>query len=539
MAFNDRHPAGDVRARHRRPRRRSVIVASSLALLAAAGIVATASTRDDDSSASGCVHRRALSVVAAEELVPAIETVSDSLRCVQVEVTGGDTSTVARQVAAGAAPADVWIPDSSRWVAGLRATSVAWSPVVLSAPSAKLRHLGVPATFEGLARAAATGSPLRLTAREPGRSATSQATLMELVTALSTTPTLRGHLAALVRGMGSEQADHKSGRGVSVKASTEQRVWAENAETGAATLRAVYPPAPGLSLDYPVVVTSTEAAARRDAETLTRALTTPAGVAVIEQLGFRSPTGHLNSLLTPATGVDAASISDAVPLTHRAAASALRLLATLRRPTRVLALVDVSGSMAQSVPGKSPISRIELARTAVRGALGLFPPGTVAGLWRFSSDLTPSTNYDQLMPLTALTTTTRRDFAAAIDRLTAVPNGGTGLYDSVLAAVRYIRSGYDARRVNSVVVLSDGKNEYASAHGITKASLLAALRKEASAGGRAVPVISIAYGPDSDIAALRSISHTTGGTVYTARNPRDLPVIFRDAIGHRVCDTAC
>ena len=76
------------------------------------------------------------------------------------------------------------------------------------------------------------------------------------------------------------------------------------------------------------------------------------------------------------------------------------------------------------MPGKSPISRIELARTAVRGALGLFPPGTVAGLWRFSSDLTPSTNYDQLMPLTALTTTTRRDFAAAIDRLTAVPNGG-------------------------------------------------------------------------------------------------------------------
>jgi Ca-activated chloride channel family protein len=175
-------------------------------------------------------------------------------------------------------------------------------------------------------------------------------------------------------------------------------------------------------------------------------------------------------------------------------------------------LFDASGSMAQSVPGKSPISRIELARTAVRGALGLFPPGTVAGLWRFSSDLTPSTNYDQLMPLTALTTTTRRDFAAARDRLTAMPNGGTGLYDSVLAAVRYIRSGYDARRVNSVVVLSDGKNEDASTHGITKASLLAALRKEASAGGRAVPVISIAYGPDSDIAALRSISHTTGGT---------------------------
>ena len=48
MAFNDRHPAGDVRARHRRPRRRPVIVASSLALLAAAGMITTALRMADE-----------------------------------------------------------------------------------------------------------------------------------------------------------------------------------------------------------------------------------------------------------------------------------------------------------------------------------------------------------------------------------------------------------------------------------------------------------------------------------------------------------
>jgi Mg-chelatase subunit ChlD len=142
------------------------------------------------------------------------------------------------------------------------------------------------------------------------------------------------------------------------------------------------------------------------------------------------------------------------------------------------------------------------------------------------------------MPLTALTERSRRDFAASIDRLTAVPNGGTGLYDSILAAVRYVRSGYDPSRVNSVVVLSDGRNEFASAHGITKVQLLTALRKEAEPD-RPVRVISVAYGPDSDIAALRSISNVTGGAIYTARNPRDLPVIFRDAIGRRVCSNTC
>ena len=533
----DRHPANHVRGRHRRQARRSVLVASCVALGAAVAVVATASTRSD-SSASDCAHPRTLSVVSAAELVPAIETVSRSLRCVRVRVAAGDPSTLARQVADGAAPADVWIPDSSRWVRGQRATSVAWSPVVLATSAEKLRQWRVPTTFEGLAQAAAQGRPLRLTSREPLRSATTQASLTELVDALGSTPTLRGQLAALVRGLGSAQPLGRSGPTVAVEATTEQAVWAGNAEDPASRLRAVYAPDPGLALDYPVVVTARASAVRRDARTLLRALTTPTGIAAVEGLGFRSPAGQGNPLLTPATGVDATKSSTAPPLSRRQAGSALRLLANLSRPTRTLALVDVSGSMALPVPGRQPVSRIELARTAVRGSLGLFPEGTVAGLWRFSSDLTPSTNYEQMMPLTPLTARSRSNFAAVVDQLTAVPDGGTGLYDSVLAAVRYVRSGYDARRVNSVVVLSDGKNQDASAHGITKSHLLEALRSEADPD-RPVPVISVAYGPDSDIAALRSISSATGGTVFTARDPRDLPVIFRDAIGHRVCGGGC
>ncbi len=532
-------PAGPVRGRHRRPRRRSVLVASSLALAAAVGFVSTTSDRGDSSSSasSGCAPRT-LSVVAASGLVPALKTVSSSLQCVRVQVTEGDPSDVARQVGGGAAPSDVWIPDSSRWVTGLHSTSVASSPVVLETSADKLRAWGVPATFEGLARAAAAGRPLKFTADDPSRSATTQAALAELIEALSTTPTLRGHLVALVRGMGSEPAEGTNGLAVPVRASTEQAVWAQNAETGTAKLRAIYAPGPGLVQDYPFVVTATDADVRRDAQALLRALTDSAGVAVVEGLGFRSPAGHGHSLLTPATGVDSARSGDAVPLNREQAGSALRLLATLSKPTRVLALVDVSGSMAQLVPGLGRVSRIGLTRTVVRGSMSLFPQGTVAGLWRFSSDLTPSTNYEQMMPLTPLTARSRRDFAASINRLSAVPNGGTGLYDSVLAAVRYVRSGYDASRINSVVVLSDGKNEYASAHGITKTHLLTALRKEADPD-RPVRVISVAYGPDSDVAALRSISNATGGMVYTARDPRDLPVIFRDAIGHRVCDTRC
>ena len=535
MLSNDVPPSA-AHGRHRRSRRRSLLVASTLAVASAVGVVATASTRGEG-SASGCAEHRDLSVVAAVELVPAIESAATAMRCVRVHVSAGESSTVARQVADGAAPSDVWIPDSSRWVTGLDATSVAWSPVVLAVPANELRQWDVPATFEGIAQAFAAGTPLVLTADEAAGSATTQATLSELGDALGTTPTLRGHLAALVRSMSSEPSVDRS-RLLPVRAMTEQGVWTHNRDDRAPGLRAVYPPAAALALDYPLVLTATTTNARTDARELLGALTQGRGAAAVERLGFRSPLGRASSRHTSTEGVDPARGNDASPLTRSRAASALRLLATMRRGSRVLALIDVSGSMAQPIPGLRSVSRIELARTAVRGAVKLFPEGTVAGLWRFSSDLTPSTNYEQLMPLTPLTARSRRDFARATERLSAVPNGGTGLYDSVLAAVRYVRSGYDASRVNSVVVLSDGKNEYASAHGITKATLLTALRGEADAE-RPVPVVAVAYGPDSDVAALRSISTATGGSLFTSRNPRDLPVIFRDAIGHRVCQPEC
>jgi Ca-activated chloride channel family protein len=537
MEFNRRHLKGQEGGRHRRTRSRWVLLATAVALTSATGVVAAASTRDESHSA-GCSQRRTLAVVAAVELVPAIKKLSTSVPCVRVRVVPGDSSTVARQMAHGAAASDVWIPDSSRWTTGLRGESVAWSPVVLSIPAAKPDGKSRPDTIEGLAQLADASHTLNFTAEEPTRSATTQAILNELAHALRATPTLRGHLAMLVRGLRSAASDGRSRQPETMGASTEQAVWAQNPGTGVAKLRAVYPPAPGLAMDYPFVVTTPEPTARRDAQALLRALLSPRGVAVVHGLGFRSPGGQVNPLLQQAAGVDPAKNSTAPALTRRRAESALHMWATLNRPSRVLALVDVSGSMGQPVPGAHPVTRIELARTALHRAVQLFPRGTVAGLWRFSSDLTPSTNYAQMMPLTPLTVSSRRMLDASINELSAIPGGGTGLYDSVLAAVRYVRAGYDPERVNSVVVLSDGRNEYASAHGITKASLLSALAAEAD-GEPAVPVISIAYGPSSDIPALRAISNATGGTVYTARDPRDLPMIFRDAIGQRVCGSEC
>jgi hypothetical protein len=125
-----------------------------------------------------------------------------------------------------------------------------------------------------------------------------------------------------------------------------------------------------------------------------------------------------------------------------------------------------------------------------------------------------------------------------VDGLTAVPDGGTGLYSSILGAFRYARAGYDPRRVNSVVVLSDGRDEHAAAHRVGLRALLHAIDAEQDPR-RPVAVIAIAYGPDADAAALRAITATSGGILYTSEDPRDLPVIFHEAIGHRLCGGTC
>ncbi|HET6563321.1 MAG TPA: substrate-binding domain-containing protein [Marmoricola sp.] len=489
-------------ARHRRPRRRAVLAGASLVLLGAATLGATAFA-GDGTAGTGC-GSEPLDVRAAPEVAPAVETAATFLDCTRVVVTVAEPADVAKQLAAGEPAFDVWVPDSSSWLTGAQradAVSIAWSPVVLAVPAGS-GALGHAATVEEVALAAADDG-VGVSTPDPARSAPAQAAVAMLAETLGRTPAQRGALATLLRdGLTTSDAD--------VRPTTEQQFWAGN-QAGDDSVHAV---STGRAMDYPYVVTADRPGARRDAAVLREVLVGSVGEAVLEGLGFRSVAG------------------EAMALSAADSRSALGLLATLSKPSRVLALVDVSGSMDQPVPGTG-LTRLQLARQAILEGLSLFPRGTVAGLWRFSSDLTPSTNYEQVAPMATLTPAARRTLADAVGGLTAVPLGGTGLYDSVLAAVRHVRAGYDPDAVNSVVVLSDGRNEAASAHGITEQALLRALRAEADPQ-RPVVVVTVAYGPDSDTAALRAISDATGGSLHVARDPRDLPVIFRDAIGGRV-----
>lgn len=502
---------GSERGRHRRPRKHVVVLVATAALVGALSVSAAALTRDTPaaSQAAGCTSLR---VTAAPEVAPAVKEVADSLprtRCGRILVTAADPATTATALARGTARIDVWVPDSSMWAAKMpTSTSIGSSPVVLAVPSGLERQAGPAATYEQLA---AVSPGLRLQGGDPKTSAPTQAALVDLTTSLGGTSVQRGQLATLLRSLGSDAGDQAR----TVRVSTEQAVSAANAAAGRDVSRAVQPSAAGRSMDYPYVVLASDGRVKRMAQTLLDALTGPSGRAELEHLGFRTAD------------------TTARPLTADESRQALRTLAVLSRPTRTLALVDVSGSMATQVPGAAGETRMDLARASLREGIGLLPEGTVAGLWRFSADLTPSTDYEQVAPLTPLTEQSRSRLRAVLGRLDVDPDGGTGLYSSTLAAVRYVRAGYDPTRVNSVVVLSDGKNEDATAHAVSLHALLNALRAD-NDPKRPVRVITIAYGPDSDAAALRTISDATGGTLYTVEDPRDLPTIFSEAIGARL-----
>jgi Mg-chelatase subunit ChlD len=198
-----------------------------------------------------------------------------------------------------------------------------------------------------------------------------------------------------------------------------------------------------------------------------------------------------------------------------------------------LAVVDVSTSMRAPVGERT---RATLARDAAKSALGLFPDNAAIGLWVFARKLDGDTDWTEVVPTRALATDAggRPQRAVLADALDSIPGrlspGGTGLYDTTLAAVRAARANYDPTAVDSVVLVTDGKDEDGNTIGL--ATLLQTLSSEVDAT-RPVKVIGIALGPDADLDALQQIAAATGGAAYSAVDENDLQTVLFDALRQR------
>jgi len=315
---------------------------------------------------------------------------------------------------------------------------------------------------------------------------------------------------------------------------SEQAVWAHVRTPGSARVVAAYPPAGTPALDYPYVVVDQNQSVA--AEHLLAALLSAESQVRLAGQGFRSADGRPGAALQAEFGVDPAAPTPAAEWRPDAVANVVRTFETVRLGSRMLAVIDVSGSMGYRVAGPGRPTRLDLTKQAAAGGLRLFPGNSAIGFWVFSTNLTRRTDYREVVPLGALSRDSRAALAGAIATLTHRVGGGTALYDTTLAAVRAVRRGWDPSKVNTVVLLTDGQNE--DPNGISRSQLLAQLKREADPK-RPVPVITIAYGPDSDRRTLEAIARATSGAAYVAADPHQITQVFLDAIGQRACRPTC
>jgi Ca-activated chloride channel family protein len=539
----------------------AVAIVLSLAVAGVAGVLLRGRVLGD-----GCPGGvRVLSVAVTPEMAPVVEQVAeraaqDAGGCWRAKVTARPSADVLEDLRRGVANVDAWIPDSSIWVrlatsSGVRITSeagpLAISPVVLAVPAQAAKKLGWPdreLTTDRVLRTGGTTHPLAIGWPDPQRSAVAGAALLEFKAAASRRADGRMDLAGLMRGATvtiEPNSDQARGNGLAVPLA-EQSVWADNTSSAqpmvwadntssAQPMVAAYSGAPGSSLDYPLVTTNSSPATTRDAADLLAALTSESGRLLLETSGFRDPAGRAGAALHLVWGLEPSAEVSLQSTSMADLSTAHNMLRTLGQGSRLLAVVDVSGSMADPVPGSGQ-TRLGLTIQAAEAGLRLLPPQSEVGLWEFSTDLEPGTDYRELVPIGAVEGGQAARLARGLAGLRPIPTGSTGLYDTVLAAVRRVQSGYDPTKTNAVVLLTDGANH--DAHGIGLAGLLDRLRAEDGPSNR-VPVISVAYGPDSDAASLRAISDVTGGATYVAADPRRIRSVLLDAIGQRLCRPDC
>jgi hypothetical protein len=318
---------------------------------------------------------------------------------------------------------------------------------------------------------------------------------------------------------------------------SEQAVVQANQQHGSVFAVAVYPAKPTLGLDFPVVRLSRpddDPVLAKAGDEFEHMLRSSYATARYAEAGLRSPDGTP----VPKLGAQQGVTPDLVPPAPAPGVDQLvnlvRLWNAAVADANDLTVIDLSGSMAE--PAGNGQSKVAVAAAATRRAVTFFPDTSALGLWVFSTNQGASTPWAQLVPLGSLSgqvggVSRRQALLAASSSMPARVHGGTALYDTVLAAYHQVQAQYDPSKANSVVLMTDGKNEDTNSTR-TLNQLLAEL-KAAANPSRPIRVITIGIGAGADAGALGKIASATGGKFYLVQNASDISGVFLDAIAQR------
>lgn len=244
------------------------------------------------------------------------------------------------------------------------------------------------------------------------------------------------------------------------------------------------------------------------------------GQAVVRANGYRDIRGQTS----PAVSHVALTVRTvhALPMPDAATLSAVQgSFPSVRKPARVLFLLDVSGSMGYEIrPGTS---RLDAAKSAIAAALNYFNSTDRIGLAAFSNRPGRGIRPGLVSPIQPLSAG-RRSFLAALHRLH--PISETPLYRAVEQSATEMAASYQPDDINAVIVLSDGHDH--SDLGSSRGQMLHVLATVHAH----VPILvfTLAYGHQADTATLAAIASATGAHYFNATNPDTVKEVLADEL---------
>ncbi|WP_283137702.1 substrate-binding domain-containing protein [Rhizohabitans arisaemae] len=556
-----------------------VALTSAVALAVLLAVAAYVLVADE----TGCPEGSpiALKVTTSPDIRPAVAEIAEKFNkpgCYAVTVGKVDSSRVVSGLAGASETltADVWIPDSSLWAARLAASakSKAISSVIASSPSIASSPI-VMATAKSAADALAERLPepgwaklmelvhsfgatestqIRLLTPDPARNAAGLGAIVAGAGALGDTPGAQEQLAGVLKQLSQSSVQSaeklfstfgKPSKRAPLGLVSERDVWAFNQSKPADPAVALYPSDGTLSLDYPYVVAAEDPAKKKAAEAFRAKLVGAEGRGILQKAGFRTADGKAGEAVAKSAGIDTKPLGAIGKPSAGTVNKIAQAWSRLNLGTRMLALLDVSGTMALPVPGTNLTRMQAIAGTAVEG-MKRFNDKSEIGVWEFSTHLdgqgVDHREFVKVGPLGGkVEGMTRREFInQRLGQIQAKQNGDTGLNDTLAAAYEEMVAGYQPDKINTILVLTDGQGNDDPGGGLTDEQLLKKLKAQFDKS-RPVSILIIAFGQDAVAGKERmaAIAQATNGDAYVATDIKQVAQFFLEGISRRLCAPNC
>ena len=294
-------------------------------------------------------------------------------------------------------------------------------------------------------------------------------------------------------------------------------------------LVAIYPKDGTLLSDNPYVVLGApwvDDAKRAGARDFLDFVRAPDMQELFAKAAFRSFEGRTGPLITQDNGLlPQAQLSLLDPPNPVVLDQVAKSWTDLRKRANLVFVIDTSGSMAEQVPSAGK-SRLQLAKDAAVEALPLLAPDDTMSLWTFSTPLGGAAEPYRVVVPPGPVSAIGDQYRQVVNGLVA--EGGTALYATTRAAVQQVRASFDPNRINAVVLLTDGKNEYPQDNNLE--SLVRDLQSADAVN--VVRVFPIAYGEKADLEVLTQVAKATTAAAYDAGDAASIRRVLINVISN-------